>query len=223
MLFKEKKIIVLAFYLVLTFCGCERTSYKVLNIYEAKDCVKQYHESGKYLQDVTFQKDRAKKYITNRLKKVKPNEKLAIVFDIDDTLLTQYEHALETDFSQMQTLLMQWKKKAQIPPLIPIIDLFNFVKEKGLSIFIITGRKSDLLDPTIQNLNKVGLKEWTEIYFDTTDQNYATTQEYKAAVRKKITQNGYTIIVNIGDQNSDLLGGYAEKSYKLPNHIYLIK
>jgi len=31
-----------------------------------------------------------------------------------------------------------------------------------------------------------------------------------------------TIIVNAGDQESDLAGGYAERAYKLPNPFYYI-
>ncbi len=33
---------------------------------------------------------------------------------------------------------------------------------------------------------------------------------------------GYAIIVNIGDQYSDLKGGYCETVYKIPNHIYIL-
>jgi len=32
---------------------------------------------------------------------------------------------------------------------------------------------------------------------------------------------GYKIIANVGDQQSDLNGGYSERTYKLPNPIYL--
>jgi len=33
---------------------------------------------------------------------------------------------------------------------------------------------------------------------------------------------GYTIIANIGDQYSDLVGGYAEGEFKLPDPMYYI-
>ena len=35
--------------------------------------------------------------------------------------------------------------------------------------------------------------------------------------RAQIEQQGYTIIANLGDQPSDLAGGYAERTYQLPN------
>ena len=40
--------------------------------------------------------------------------------------------------------------------------------------------------------------------------------------RKKLVDQGYTIIVNIGDQMSDLDGGFAERTFKLPNPFYFI-
>ena len=39
---------------------------------------------------------------------------------------------------------------------------------------------------------------------------------------RKIAEQGYTIIANVGDQASDLAGGYAERAYKLPNPFYFI-
>jgi len=41
--------------------------------------------------------------------------------------------------------------------------------------------------------------------------------------RSQIEADGYTIIANIGDQASDLQGGHAEKTFKLPNPFYIVK
>ena len=38
----------------------------------------------------------------------------------------------------------------------------------------------------------------------------------------KIAAMGYWIIENMGDQPSDLAGGYAERTFKLPNPFYRI-
>ena len=34
---------------------------------------------------------------------------------------------------------------------------------------------------------------------------------------------GYRIIANVGDQESDLTGGGADRSFKLPNPFYFIE
>ena len=52
--------------------------------------------------------------------------------------------------------------------------------------------------------------------------NIRSAVELKAAERKKLVDRGYTIIVNMGDQMSDLDGGFAERTYKLPNPFYFV-
>jgi HAD superfamily, subfamily IIIB (Acid phosphatase) len=49
-----------------------------------------------------------------------------------------------------------------------------------------------------------------------------TAAEFKAPERRKLQDQGYTIVVNIGDPTSDLEGGFAERTYKLPNPFYFI-
>ena len=34
---------------------------------------------------------------------------------------------------------------------------------------------------------------------------------------------GYLIILNVGDQESDLTGGFADRTFKLPNPFYFIE
>ena len=43
---------------------------------------------------------------------------------------------------------------------------------------------------------------------------------YKAGARADITSKGYRILANLGDQRSDLKGGYALRKYKFPNPMY---
>ena len=43
------------------------------------------------------------------------------------------------------------------------------------------------------------------------------------ARRRKLAEEGWTIILNIGDQESDLAGGFAERTFKLPNPFYYTK
>ena len=45
-------------------------------------------------------------------------------------------------------------------------------------------------------------------------------RDFKAPERRKLTEEGYTILLSIGDQQSDLSGGYAERTFKLPNPVY---
>ena len=48
------------------------------------------------------------------------------------------------------------------------------------------------------------------------------TIQYKSGVRAYIESQGYEIVGNFGDQFSDLDGGFADKTFKLPNPNYFL-
>lgn len=43
---------------------------------------------------------------------------------------------------------------------------------------------------------------------------------YKSGARAKLEKHGFKLIVNVGDQESDLAGGHADRAFKLPNPFY---
>lgn len=52
--------------------------------------------------------------------------------------------------------------------------------------------------------------------------NKCSTIQYKSATREYIESQGYDIVASFGDQYSDLLGGYADKTFKMPNPNYYL-
>ena len=48
------------------------------------------------------------------------------------------------------------------------------------------------------------------------------TIQYKSGTRAYIESQGYDIVADLGDQFSDLLGGYADKTFKMPNPNYYL-
>ena len=52
--------------------------------------------------------------------------------------------------------------------------------------------------------------------------NTVTGQLGEAQAATFLKKQGYKIIENIGDQYSDLTGGYSAATYKLPNPFYYI-
>src|SRR5512133_3348090 len=48
------------------------------------------------------------------------------------------------------------------------------------------------------------------------------TIQYKSGTRAYIESQGYDIVANFGDQFSDLLNGFAEKTFKMPNPNYYL-
>lgn len=147
----------------------------------------------------------------------KPN--LAIVSDIDETLLDNREYyAAHPDFHWHE--FTEWINSGKAPTLKPTADLLSWARSHGIAIFLITGRYEKLRPGTIRNLVKRGVA-YDGLYLrpngDKTD-----AVEYKSNIRKNIENMGFKIIVNIGDQYSDLLGGYAQECAKVPNRMYYI-
>ncbi len=53
-------------------------------------------------------------------------------------------------------------------------------------------------------------------------QKSCTTIHYKSATRAHIESLGYEIVGNFGDQFSDLIGGSADRTFKMPNPNYFL-
>lgn len=51
---------------------------------------------------------------------------------------------------------------------------------------------------------------------------FSSGTDFKAPMRAEIEQAGFTIIADMGDQPSDLLGGHAERMFLLPNLFYRV-
>ena len=90
-----------------------------------------------------------------------------------------------------------------------------------MAVFFLTGRPERFREATESNLRSAGY-EWTGVLLKPDAMRTTSAVEQKAAERKKLLEQGYRIAVNMGDQMSDLDGGFAERTYKLPNPFYFV-
>lgn len=142
-----------------------------------------------------------------------------IIFDVDQTLLTDEKYRY---LYKSRNDIFRFQYKDDHDPIQPLVDLYNWCVSIGLSMCIITGRGSQLKEITMRNLNKVGIKKCHRFY---TKEGKKDTLTYKSQCRKEILDTGDMILVNIGDQESDLLipstpapvYGYAQYAIKLPS------
>ena len=86
----------------------------------------------------------------------------------------------------------------------------------------ITGRDETQRAATEKNLSDTGYGGYTELVLAPTGVHFAWAADYKTPQRAAIEARGYTIIANVGDQPSDLAGGYAQATFLLPNPFYRI-
>jgi predicted secreted acid phosphatase len=193
-----------------------------LNLSTAKRDVMAYVESGAYGKELVKIAMEANKHIIRRAARgAKEGQKLAVIFDIDETTLTNLPHMQTLDFGYVPPLWDEWVAAGQARAIIPVQTVYDTALRLCLEIIFITGRKVSDAPGTEKNLREVGYDTWGQIHYKPNDYT-GTSQDFKIGVRKRLAREGYVIIANVGDQWSDLNGGYAEKVFKLPNPFYWI-
>ena len=192
------------------------------NLNDAKWAVQQYASSGEYGRDLAAVALSANKYVTRRVARAQPDQKLAIVFDIDETALTNLAEMVENDFGYVPAAWNRWLAEARAPAIVPVQVVYENALRHHVAVFFITARHESQRASTEKNLREVGYETWQKVYFMADDVE-KPVRLYKTGIRSQIETDGYTIIANIGDQASDLQGGHAEKTFKLPNPFYIVK
>ena len=193
------------------------------NLDTAKAEIYRYVNSGEYAKDLGEVALKATKYLAKRLNKpAKPDEKLALVLDIDETALTNLPHMMANDFGYVSAVWHRYVMSAQAKAIVPVQVAYDIAARGGVAVFFITARRESERAGTERNLRQVGYDTWNGIFYKA-DDSEESAQRFKTRIRKQLTDEGYTIIVNIGDQDSDLAGGYSKKNFKLPNPIYRVR
>ncbi|MEV7542345.1 HAD family acid phosphatase [Streptomyces sp. NPDC089915] len=153
-------------------------------------------------RDVAAVVDAARPAIEQRIAASPAGEKPAIVLDIDNS-------SLETDF--------HWFWTFPTPAIEKVRALTQYANERGVAIFFVTARPGIVYSLTERNLKAVGYPV-TGLYVRDLPALFGQVSAYKTAKRAEIEARGYTIIANIGNNESDLVGGHAERTVKLPDY-----
>lgn len=204
--------------LVLALAGCA-TTREPENLSTAKNRVKEYAGSGHYQADLAKAAAPAKAWVSTR--PIKPGEKTAIVFDIDETTLSNLPHMMKADWGYQPDDWEAWIQESAAPAIQPCLEVYQAARARGTAVFFITGRKQVDKAATARNLRQQGMGEFQALIIRP-DGSKGSAAAFKSEERKKITGQGYTIIANLGDQLTDLEGGYSERTFKLPNPFYFI-
>ena len=154
------------------------------------------------------------------IKPMSPPGKPAIVLDIDETSLSNYSLLAAALFADAPATLNLAGLLAISPAIKPTLAIYRYARANGIAVFFVTGRPAAINSLTESNLKSAGYdKGWDGLMNKTSDKG---TMAFKSGARAEIEKKGYTIVANIGDQESDLAGGHAEEAFKLPNPFYFI-
>ena len=174
----------------------------------------------------------------------------AIVLDVDDTSLATWNYEIFSNWSFNPATNATYVTNQLFPPVPGMVDMANTASAEGYAIFYLTGRPATQEAATLGNLTSDGIGVDAGFPAPTTlndgedglftkpavadypdylkaacagDPNGScTTAHYKTATRAHIESLGYDIVANFGDQFSDLVGGFADKTFKMPNPNYFL-
>jgi predicted secreted acid phosphatase len=202
-----------------------------LNLGQLKLVLREYR-CLRYDAEVAAVLARAQSWVEQRVPQV---EKPAVVLDIDETSLSNWERIFHNDFgyigggpcdlaSKAACGNYAWEQSAAAPAIEPTLALFKAAKARNVAVFFITGRfdEGEKKSATELNLKRAGYSDWDGLYLRDPGAPRASVAEYKRDARIDIERKGYMIIANIGDQDSDLAFGHAELTFKVPNPFYFI-
>jgi HAD superfamily, subfamily IIIB (Acid phosphatase) len=209
-----------------------------------------YYRCTAYDSDIAEVLGRAQKWVAARAPQV---ARPAIVLDIDETSLNNWPRIYQDDYAYVSTFPgvddckfvklgdlcgdLDWQKNGLAQPIFPTLNLYRFARCidqpqpcTKIDVFFVTGRREIKFkdempsDWTLRNLDRAG---YVGIERDhlilRKPESHGSAVNHKAPARAAIERQGFTIIANIGDQQSDLEGGYAEMTFKVPNPFYFIE
>jgi predicted secreted acid phosphatase len=180
------------------------------------EVITEYYDGGHYDEDLEATTKRATTVLKSQLRR-KPT-KPAIVFDIDDTLESTYACAKRGNFDRNAITACIANFDQQ--PIKPVWRLLRYAQKKKVAIFIVTGRPDGLRAGTRKQLKEDGMRGRYTLVTRPNDEFGQPSAGYKTQVREDIDADGYTTLINIGDQQSDLSGGFSKKRFKVPNPMY---
>ena len=162
----------------------------------------------------------------------------AILFDIDDTTLNTFSYEIYSNFvfnpSTNAAFVNACLTTGCVFPATPgMVGLEKYAEGLGYTVFFLTGRPVSQMTGTLENLTSVGydvdpanvyLKDLNASWLSSCGHSTpaCTTIQYKSLTRQYIESQGYDIVANFGDQFSDLEGGFADQTFKIPNPMYFL-
>ncbi len=212
-----------------------------VGISDLASALRTYHDGGQYAADLSAVDSQAQSFMLRQAKAIRQTKKrkcntkktkkraraaakcrppkLAIVLDIDETSLSNYAQLDTNNFGNAPVALATAAILGTSPAISPTLDLYRQARATGISVFAITGRPAGVQAPTQQNLSAAGYTDLQGVFFKPSSD---ATIPFKSGQRAALEQQGYRIVANVGDQESDLAGGHADRSFKLPNPFYFI-
>lgn len=212
-----KRVVIFA---LLALAGCATATREPANLLPHKQELRAYVENGSYRRDLAAVAAEAQAWVERRA--AAGGSKLTVIFDLDETLFDNWGYLAAMDFGYVPREWERWVEEASAPAHEPVRAVYRAARERGVDVIFLTGRTERGRAATEKNLRAIGCGDFA-VLVCRPDGDKRTAAEFKTAARQRLAAEGRTIIANIGDQVSDLTGGFAERTFKLPNPFYLVE
>lgn len=148
--------------------------------------------------------------------------KATVVFDIDETLLSNYGFYKSTGFTFDQAGWNEFTESCRTSAIGPVRALYTHFKKSGLRMVLLTGRSYTVREATAACLTKRGITGWDKLILRSANQQSLSADAYKSGERQQLQRAGWRIVASVGDQVSDMSRGHLKAGFLLPNPMYLI-
>lgn len=197
-----RHIVLLAGILILTSCHNHET-HEHAHYYTTNDkllIATLYHQKSAELNALCLQAYNVARYRLDDILKQNPDpSKLAIVLDLDETVLdnSPYEALCILDNTSYPVGWDEWMHAANAKGLPGAIDFLKYTKSKGVNIFYITNRKEKYRQATLQNLQLLDIAPASEAHL-----LLRTDESSKEKRRQEVLKN-HEIVMLFGDNLAD--------------------
>ena len=108
-------------------------------LYKVKKELIYYHNSGHYQRAISAVTHKAMRYTAKRVNRNSASshpKRLAAVFDIDETSLSNFPSMLKLDFGGTTKAKIRAQDQARDPAILPTLQLFRFEIKNGVTVFL---------------------------------------------------------------------------------------
>ena len=146
-----------------------------------------------------------------------PIDKPAVVLDIDETVLDNSPYAgwkIKNGKPYSWETWKQWSDLAAADSVPGSLGFLRFADRKGVSIFYVSNRKVAELEATMKNMEQLGYPQVEQAHFMLKE-----TSSSKAERRAAIQEQGYHILLLIGDNLADLNNRFEKQPHTVRQHL----
>ena len=166
-----------------------------------------FHQQAAEKRALSYQAyNTAKLMLDKALKSARLTKKLAVVVDIDETVLdnSQFEAKSIIENTDYPRYWKEWCNEASARPISGSLEFLNYAKSQGVDVFYITNRKLEFKDVTIKNLVMHGFPDADEAHL------LMKTDISNKEPRREIVEKTHHIVLLVGDNLGDFLHDFDD-------------